>query len=168
MFKKIAVAATLALLASSSFAQDRPAFYAGADAGSTKLDGISDRQSSFGAFIGYQINTNFALEASYRRLADFDVNDNGTNVGVTVDQTAASLIGILPLGSGFNVYSRLGYNRLDAKGRSGYSNATDSSSGVLYGVGVGYSFTPTISARFEAQKPSSDTSNVSASLALKF
>ena len=168
MFKKIAFAATLALLASSSFAQTRPSFYAGADVGSTKLDGISDRHSSFGGFIGYQINTNFALEAGYRRLADFDVNVSGTNVGVTVDQTAASLIGILPLGSGFNVYSRLGYNRLDAKGRVGYSSATDSTSGVLYGVGVGYSFTPTISARLEAQKPSSDTSNVAASLSLKF
>lgn len=168
MFKKIAFAATLALLASSSFAQERPAFYGGADAGSTKLDGVSDRQSSFGAFIGYQLNPNFALEASYRRLADFDVNYSGTNVGITLDQTAASLIGILPLGSGFNVYSRLGYNRIDAKGRAGYSSATDSTSGVLYGVGVGYSFTPTISARLEAQKPSSDSSNVSASLALKF
>ena len=50
MFKKIAFAATLAILASSSFAADRPSFYAGADVGSTKLDGISDRQSSFGGF----------------------------------------------------------------------------------------------------------------------
>ncbi|GGE85122.1 RNA methyltransferase [Massilia psychrophila] len=47
-------------------------------------------------------------------------------------------------------------------------SATDSTSGVLYGVGVGYAFTPTISARLEAQKPSSDTSNVAASLSLKF
>ena len=168
MFKKIAFAATLAVMACSASAQERPALYAGADVGSTKLDGISDRQSSFGAFVGYQINTNFAVEAGYRRLADFDVNVGASNVGVTVDQTAASLLGILPLGSGFNVYSRLGYNRLDAKGRLGYSSATDSTSGVLYGVGVGYAFTPTISARLEAQKPSSDTSNVAASLSLKF
>ena len=168
MFKKIAFAATLALLASSSFAQTAPSFYAGADVGSTKLDGISDRQSSFGGFLGYQINPNFAVEVGYRRLADFDVNVSGTNVGVTVDQAAASVIGILPLASGFNIYSRLGYNRLEAKGRVSNISATDSTSGVLYGVGVGYSFTPNISARLEAQKPSSDSSNVAASLSLKF
>jgi OOP family OmpA-OmpF porin len=168
MFKKIAFAATLAILASSSFAADRPSFYAGADVGSTKVDGISDRQSSFGAFLGYQINQNIALEAGYRRLADFDTTFGANNVGVTLDQSAVSVVGTLPLSSGFNVFSRLGYNRIDAKGSTAYSSATDSTSGVLYGVGVGYSFTPAISARLEAQKPSSDSSNVAASLSLKF
>lgn len=168
MFKKIAFAATLAILASSSFAAERPSFYAGADVGSTKVDGISDRQSSFGAFLGYQFNQNIAVEAGYRRLADFDAIYGGNTVGVTLDQSAVSVVGTLPLSSGFNVFSRLGYNRIDAKGSTGYSSATDSTSGVLYGVGVGYSFTPTISARLEAQKPSSDSSNVAASLSLKF
>ena len=168
MFKKIAFAASLAIMACSASAQDRPSFYAGADVGSTELDGISDRQNSFGAFVGYQINTNFAAEVGYRRLADFDVKFGANNVGITLDQAAVSMLGILPLSSGFNVYGRLGYNRLEAKGRAGYSSATDSTSGALYGVGVGYSFTPTISARLEAQKPSSDSSNVAASLSLKF
>jgi OOP family OmpA-OmpF porin len=160
MFKKIAFAATLAILASSSFAQVRPSIYAGVDVGSTKLDGISDRQSSFGGFVGYQINPSFAVEAGYRRLADFD--------NITINQTAVSVIGTLPLQSGFNVYGRLGYNHLDSKASYAYSSATDSTSGVLYGVGVGYNFTPTIAARLEVQKPTSDTSNVGASLSLKF
>lgn len=169
MFKKIAIAAVLAVVASSSFAQQRPAVYAGADVGSTKFDGISDRQSSFGAFVGYQFHPNFAIEAGYRRLGDFDVNVGGTNVGLTVDQTALSFIGSVPLQSGFNVYGRLGYNRLEAKGSvAGYGSASDSDSGVLYGVGVGYTFTPNITARLEAQRPSSDSSNLGASLSLKF
>ena len=134
--------------------------YAGVDVGSTKLDGMSDRQSSFGGFVGYQFNQNFAVEAGYRRLADFD--------NVTVDQTHASVIGILPLQSNFNVYGRLGYNHLDAKASYAHTSASDSTSGVLYGVGVGYNFTPTITARLEAQKPASDTSNIGASLSLKF
>ena len=95
------------------------------------------------------------------------INRRRNKVGVTSTR-APSVIGTLPLSSGFNVYSRLGYNRIDAKGSIGYSSATDSTSGVLYGVGVGYSFTPAISARLEAQKPSSDSSNVAASLSLKF
>lgn len=172
MFKKLAIAAALAVVASSSFAQQmmpRPAIYAGIDVGSTKFDGISDRQSSFGGFVGYQFHPNFAIEAGYKRLGDFDVMAGSTKVGVTVDQTALSFIGSVPLQSGFNVYGRLGYNRLDAKGSvAGYGSATDSTSGVLYGVGVGYSFTPTISARLEAQRPSSDSSNIGASVSMKF
>jgi opacity protein-like surface antigen len=160
MFKKIAIAATLAVLASSSFAQVRPSLYGGVDIGSTKLDGMSDRQSSFGGFIGYQVNQSVAVEAGYRRLADFD--------NVTLDQTHASVIGILPLQSKFNVYGRLGYNHLEAKASYSHSSVSDSTSGVLYGVGVGYDFTPTITGRLEAQKPTSDTSNIGASLSLKF
>ena len=160
MFKKIALAATLAIAATSSFAQVRPAVYAGIDVGSTKLDGISDRQSSFGGFVGYQFNQSFAVEAGYRRLADFD--------NVTINQTHASVIGILPLQSNFNIYGRLGYNHLEAKVSAPFSGLTDSTSGVLYGVGFGYNFTPNITARLEVQKPTSDTSNVSGTLSLKF
>ncbi|MDB5918584.1 MAG: hypothetical protein JWR40_2818 [Massilia sp.] len=158
MIKKIAFAAMLAIVACSASAQVRPSFYVGADVGSTKIDGLSGHQSSFGGFAGYQFNQNFAVEAGYRRLADFD--------NVTVNQTHASVIGIVPLQSGFNVYGRLGYNNLDTKANSGYT--ANLGTGVLYGVGVGYDFTPTIAVRVEAQKPSSDSSNVGASLALKF
>lgn len=160
MFKKIALAATLAIAATSSFAQVRPSVYAGVDVGSTKIDGISDRQSSFGGFVGYQFNDSFAVEAGYRRLADFD--------NITVNQTHASVIGILPLQSNFNIYGRLGYNNLDVKNSTAFGSLKDSTSGVLYGVGVGYNFTPNITARLEAQKPTSDTSNVSGTLSLKF
>jgi OOP family OmpA-OmpF porin len=160
MFKKIALAATLAIVATSSFAQVRPSVYAGVDVGSTKIDGISDRQSSFGGFVGYQFNQSFAVEAGYRRLADFD--------NITVNQTHASVIGILPLQSNFNIYGRLGYNNLDVKNSTAFGALKDSTSGVLYGVGVGYNFTPNITARLEAQKPTSDSSNVSGTLSLKF
>jgi OOP family OmpA-OmpF porin len=158
MFKKIAIAASLAIMACSASAQVRPSFYVGADVGNTKIDGLSGHQSSFGGFLGYQFNQNFAVEGGYRRLADFD--------NVTVNQTHVSAIGIVPLQGGFNIYGRLGYNNLDTKVNSG--NTTDLGTGVLYGVGVGYNFTPAIAVRLEAQKPSSDSSNLGASLSLKF
>jgi len=165
MFKKIAVAAALAIVASSSFAA--PSFYVGGDVGSTKLDGLSDRQTSYGAYAGYEFMPNFAAEVGVRRLADFDVNFSNTNVGVTVDQYALSLIGTLPLSGGFNVFGRLGYNKLNATA-SANTSASESTSGGLYGVGVGYAFTPTISARAEIQKPSSDSTNVSVGVSFKF
>lgn len=169
MFKKIAFAAALAIVTSSSFAADKPFFYAGADVGSTKIDGLSDRQTSFGGFVGYSFNQNIAVEAGYRRLADFDLFvGNNTSVGVTLDQTAVSAIGTLPLGSGFNVFGRLGYNRVNATGSTSGFQAADSTSGVLYGIGAGYAFSPTVSARLELQKPSSDSTNVSVGVSFKF
>ena len=163
MFKKIAVAAALAVMASSSFAADAPKFYAGVDAGSTKLDNY-DRETSYGAFVGYQFNTNFALEGGYRRLADFDV----IGADVKADQAAISVIGSLPVGNGFGVYGRLGYNRVDVKASyNGYS-AKDKTDGVLYGIGATYAFTPVITGRIEAQRPTSDTTNISAGVAFAF
>jgi OOP family OmpA-OmpF porin len=166
--RKIAIAAALAIVTSSSFAADKPFFYAGADVGSSQFDDLSDRQNSFGGFVGYSFNQNIAVEAGYRRLADFDLNFGTTAVGVTLDQTAVSVIGTLPLSSGFNVFSRLGYNRLNATGNSSGIQAADSTSGVLYGIGAGYAFSPTVSARLELQKPSSDSTNVSVGVSFKF
>ncbi|MDB5934737.1 MAG: hypothetical protein JWQ01_2081 [Massilia sp.] len=168
MFKKIAIAATLAILSTSSFAAETPAVYAGVDVGTTKVDGFSDRETSFGGFIGYQFHQNVAVELGYRRLADFDTVVSGTNVGVKLNQTALSFVGTLPLSSGFNVFGRLGYNHLEAKASVSGSSATDSTNKALYGVGVGYAFNAKIAARLEVQKPSSDSSNVSVSVSYKF
>ncbi|MES2757448.1 MAG: outer membrane beta-barrel protein [Pseudomonadota bacterium] len=168
MFKKIAFAAALAILSTSSFAAENPSFYAGLDTGSTKIDGFSDREVSFGGFIGYQFHQNIAVEVGYRNLADYDTVFNGTNVGFKVNQTAVSFIGTLPLSSGFNVFGRLGYNRLEAKGGAAGFSATDSTNEGVYGVGVGYAFNAKVSARLEVQKPSSDSSNVSIGVSYKF
>jgi OOP family OmpA-OmpF porin len=158
MIKKIAIAASLAVLASSAFAAPgTPGVYAGVDVGSSKVSGIDDRETSAGAFVGYNFNQNFALEAGYRRLFDADE--------YSVDQAALSVIGTIPLNNGFSVYGRLGYNRLNLEvqdeGKAHESKA-------LYGFGVGYAFTPTISGRVEVQKPHSDVTNVSAGVAFQF
>lgn len=168
MFKKIAFAAALAILSTSSFAAEQPSLYAGLDVGSTKIDGFSDRETSFGGFIGYQFHQNIAVEVGYRSLADFDTVVSGTKVGVKLNQTAVSFIGTLPLSSGFNVFGRLGYNRLEAKGSVASFSAAESSNDAMYGVGVGYAFNAKISARVEIQKPSSDSSNVSVGVSYKF
>jgi opacity protein-like surface antigen len=166
MFKKIAIVATLSLLASSSFAA--APIYAGADFGSTKIDDASDRSSSYGAFIGYKFHENFAIEGSFRRLGDFDFAVGTASANAKIDQTALSVIGSLPLASGFNLYARLGYNQLKVKASIGGSSGDDSTSGGLYGVGVGYTFSPTVSARLEVQKPSSDSTNVHAGVVFNF
>jgi predicted porin len=160
MLKKIVAAAALAVMASSSFAGTPGTLYGGLDVGSTKVDGISGKETSFGGFVGYNFHQNFALEGGFRRLAKYDV----VGEDLTLDQTALSVVGTVPLSQGFNVFGRLGYNHLKAD--SNFGGASDS--GVLYGVGLGYNFSPTIAGRVEVQKPSSDSTNVSVGVAYQF
>ena len=168
MFKKIAIAAALSLIASASFAQAGPASYAGGQINSTKIDGIGGNHTGAGLFVGYQFNENFAIEAGYARLANADITYSGVPVNLKFNQSALSGIATMPLSNGFNVFGRLGYNRVSVKGSGNAGSASDSTSGALYGVGVGYSFTPTIAGRVEYQKASSDSSSAVAAIVFKF
>ena len=168
MFKKIVLSAALAVLSSSSFAADTLSYYAGADVGTTKIDNFSGRKTSFGGFFGVQLTENVAVEGAYRRLGDFDQRVGSVNVGVTADQAALSLVGTLPLGNGFSAIGRIGYNRIEAEASVATVKASDTTNKALYGAGFAYAITPMISARLEATKPASDTTNVSVGIVIKF
>jgi len=163
MFKKIAAAAALAFAASSAFAAPT-AYYGGLDLGSTKLDGLSDNKASVGGFLGYGFNQNFAIELGYRQLGSWDV----LGVNVKAKQTHLSVVGSYPLGNQVEVYGRLGYNQLRGEASYGGLSYGDDTSGVMYGAGLSYKFTPTISGRFEVQKPSSDSTNYGVGVVFKF
>jgi OOP family OmpA-OmpF porin len=160
IMKKILAAAALAMLATSSFAAPPGTLYAGVDGGSTKVDGTSRKETSYGGFVGYNFHQNFALEAGFRRLGLWE--EPGEDL--KIDQTALSVIGSVPLSQAFSVYGRLGYNHL----KTGRCSCKYSDSGVLYGVGLGYTFSETVAARVEVQKPTSDSTNVSVGLAIQF
>lgn len=161
MFKKIAVAAALVAASSAVFAAEPTPFYAGVDVSSTKAYDLDDK-FGYGAFIGYKINPNVAVEAGYHRLVD---SDFGIGADATADQMDVSLIGSLPLSGGFSMYGRIGYNRVDLE-----SNFSDKShtNNALYGIGMGYAFTPVINGRLEVQKPDSDITKIVAGVAYSF
>lgn len=165
MIKKIAISAALAILASSAFAAAPGSVYVGGDIGSSKVSGDDDRETSAGAFVGYNFNENFALEGGYRRLYD---GDDAFFGDATYDQASVSVIGSIPLNNGFSVYGRLGYNRLNTEIERAGANYKEHESKALYGVGASYAFTPTISGRVEVQKPRSDLTNLSAGVAFQF
>ncbi|NHZ93972.1 outer membrane beta-barrel protein [Massilia sp. CCM 8733] len=164
VFKKIALAAALAVMASSSFAAEANKFYVGGDFGTTKVDDYSDRETGYGAFVGYNITPTIAVEAGYRRLASFEEY----RTDVTFDQAAISVIGSIPLSSGFGLYGRLGYNRLEAKASGGGFSESESTNKALFGFGATYAFTPAISGRIEVQRPSGDLTNFSAGVSFQF
>lgn len=166
MLKKIAAAAALVIASSSAFAAQPQTIYAGADVGKSELkyDGAKSRDTSVGAFVGYNILANLAVEAHVRRLGEFNIY--GANV--KGEQAGVSVLGSIPLGSNFNVFGRLGVNRIEAKADAGRGVYSDSSTGAVVGLGLGYAFTPNVSARLELQKPEEDTTNLSVGVAFQF
>ena len=169
MFKHIAAATAILIASSSAFAAQPGSFYAGADVGKTRIDGISGRGTSIGAFLGYNFHENFAFEAGYRRLASLDFTAGSVSGDIDLNQAAVSLVGTLPLNNGFNLFGRLGYNRIEVDSKvRGFGGAKESESNALAGVGIGYAFSPAVSARLEWQKPASDASNLSVGVAFAF
>jgi OOP family OmpA-OmpF porin len=87
---------------------------------------------------------------------------------LTLDMIDVSVIGSLPLSNGFDVFARLGYNRLEAKADVAGFTGKEHDSGGLYGLGLGYSFSPIVHARLEVQKPASDTTRIAAGVSYRF
>jgi OOP family OmpA-OmpF porin len=168
MLKQIAIAGVLTIVASSSFAygpgdpEFYPSNYVGFDVGSTRLTDTSVRHNSHGLYLGYEFAQNFAFEVAARRLGAFDHCCHQ----LIFDQAAISLVGAVPLGN-FNIFSRIGYNKLRITAKPPHV-PTETTSGGLVGVGVGYTFSPTVSARVEIQKPSDDLSNVSFGVTIRY
>lgn len=148
-------------------AADQPYFYAGADIGTTKGEGSSERKSGYGAFAGYQINSTFALEGGYRRVVHYDASFDVYNYHVRIDQLALSVLGSIPLNQGLSLYGRLGYNRLNFSAR-GDLNEKIHETEPLLGVGLAYSFTPTVSARLELQRPIREVVSLNAGVSFRF
>lgn len=166
MFKKI-VAAALIAASSTAFAAEVPGVYAGVDLGSTKVDNY-ERDEGFGAFVGYKFNETIAIEGGYHRLADTEYRYGSLKGSATVDQLDVSVLGTLPLSNGFSLFGRLGWNRLEAEADFAGFSRSEHDSNVLYGIGLGYSFSPVISGRVEVQKPASDTTKVAVGIAYHF
>jgi opacity protein-like surface antigen len=162
MLKKIAAAVVLSTLAASSFAA--PGFYAGVDAGRTQMHSDSD-VNSLGAFVGYRFNDYLGAELGYRELGQWGA---GTGFDYKAEQTAFSAVGTLPLSKGFNVFGRLGVNNIHVNSDFGAINRSNTDLKLLYGLGVGYSFSPNISARVEVQKPWAALTNIGASFIYSF
>ena len=169
MFKKIAAAVALVAASSAAFAQPffqqqgAPSLYAGVAGTSTEIDDM-DRESGYGAFLGYKFNDSIAIEGGYYRVADARVG----RADLTLDQVDLSVIGTMPLSNGFDVYGRLGYARLNAEAEIDGYTGKEHDSNALFGLGLGYTFSPVVHGRLEVQRPASDTTKIVAGVAFKF
>lgn len=172
MFKKIAAAVALVAASATAFAQpfaqqQAPTLYAGIAGTSSEIDGF-DREGGYGAFIGYKFNQSIAIEGGYYRVADTEYRAGALRADLTLDQIDLSVIGTLPLSNGFDVYGRLGYARLEAEADIAGNSGKEHDSGAVYGLGLGYTFSPVVHGRLEVQRPSSDITKVVAGVSYTF
>jgi OOP family OmpA-OmpF porin len=169
MFKKIAVAAALAAVASSALAAGSKGFYGGLDIGSTKIRNVDDNGTSFGSVVGYGFNRYVALEFGYRRLGTWDIHGGPFDGGTyRSDQMLLTVVGSYPLTQELDLYGRTGFNDMANESSARGQSTTNDLSGGVYGVGLRYHFTPTISGRIEVMKPTVDSTNVNVGVVFKF
>lgn len=168
MLNKIVLAATLAIASTAAAAAgDAPYFYAGADVGTTKVDGISDRESGYGVLGGYQINASLAIEAGYRSLIDYNATYEDEQYDYRLTQMSLSVVGSIPLNEQFKLFGRVGYNRIVGKTSYDFGHKEHTTRG-MFGAGIQYDFTPAVSARVELQKPMSELTTLSAGVSFRF
>ncbi len=141
--KKTALAILLASMAMPSFASvDTTAFsgevlfgYANHDASGSPF---SDSVFSYGIRGGYQVNENFAIEASYQELGEAE-DSNGVN---TLKMDASALMlgvkGIYPLQNGFSVVGRLGLSSLTLDLSDSTGSISDDGTELYFGIGAQY------------------------------
>jgi OOP family OmpA-OmpF porin len=160
---KYLAAAALSLAAATASAG--PAgLYAGVGAGATRFDDLDSNKAHYGAFVGYGFNQTFAFEVGHTRHGGWEYH--GTEV--KLQRTDFTMVGATPLGRDLDLYARVGYayGRLDSE--LAKTRGEDDIDSGIFGVGLGYRFSPKLSARVELQRPFAAGTSGTASLVWTF
>jgi OOP family OmpA-OmpF porin len=141
--------------------------------GNAGITGTKETDTAWKVFGGYRINRHFAVEGAYINLGKFSESTTVTSInGVAVAPVAltvdvktkngfyASAVGIVPLGSQFSLFGKLGVYTIKTEatatassgGRTASSSGSDRNEDLMFGVGASYDFTKEIAARAEWER----------------
>lgn len=145
--------AVLALPAAAQM--DMTAFYVGGGIGQSKfkdacngVSNCSDTDTAFKFFGGWQFNPYIAAEFGY--------NDLGKASAGSADLKGTawelSAVGSFPVGANFSILGRLGGYHGELKGDSPVGSASDTKTGLTYGLGAGYDLNKNLGFRAEWQR----------------
>ena len=124
-----------------------------------------DRSQGFRIFGGYQFTPNFGLEAGYADLGKFGFTASTTPPGtlngdIRLQGLSVDLVGTLPVTDKFSVLGRIGLASINARdtftGTGAVNvvnpNPSKRDTNAKFGLGLGYSFTPSLGMRLEAER----------------
>jgi OOP family OmpA-OmpF porin len=117
------------------------------------------KDTSWNAFVGYQVNRHFAVELGYVDLGKSFSSGllGGVPATASLDTTAIELlaVGMLPLSDAFSIYGKFGMYRYETDSVStGPAAGAGSADDVEFTIGIGgqYGFTRNIAVRAEWQR----------------
>jgi OOP family OmpA-OmpF porin len=129
--------------------------------GELSCDGVSgpgvscdDKDTAFKIFAGYQINRNFAAELTYQDFGKVSASAAPFSVEIKSHAFDLSALGMLPFAGQFAGYGRLGVYAAKSEGTTnipGVSNASESNTGLVYGLGLQWDPMPKLGVRVEWQ-----------------
>jgi OmpA-OmpF porin, OOP family len=199
-FMNFKVKALLAVVAVSASSLASAQWYVGGSVGvsntslnesSLRLTGVatqalSKNESDTGtkAWVGYQLNKNFAIEGGYVNLGQFSASNtytgpNGTlTAKIKTDGWNLAVLGMLPLGSNMSMFAKLGAYMSTTSGTSSgtgtlppgaIASVSNSETNVMYGFGLDYNLSKSWVVRgelesFQDLRPSSTANKGNVSL----
>jgi predicted porin len=158
-----ALAADSGFYVGASAGQARPSFDSTPAVAAGFPVTFDSSSSAWKAFVAYEFNRYFAVEANYVNLGTYNVNVNvlGTPLFTDINITGwgAALVGTLPLRNDFSLLGRVGETRV-RESRGTCSNicaintafSADNTWSPSFGIGIKYDFNPNFSARAEAER----------------
>lgn len=106
---------------------------------------VDDKGLAGGGNVGYQFNSNFAVEGGFTQFSNTKVKITIPGIGIATNSIRENTFdlagkGILPLGNGFSLYGKLGAAYVNAN-NLGYGNDRVA---PLGSVGLSYDITPNL------------------------
>ena len=152
----LVAAAMLASFSGAALAEG--SFYGALDVGQSKYPGAcddmpagvscSETDTMFRGSIGYPINPNLAVEASYADYGASEASGFGATASVAASGFQFSAVGSLPISDVFSLTGKLGVALTKGElSGTGFVTEDDSSTTVAYGVGVRYNISKTVAVR---------------------
>ena len=128
----------------------------------TFTSSLNNKDDGYKLQAGYQFNPYVAIEGGYVQLgrAKYSVTYQGTTSNAEIDVSGwdFSVVGILPIGSQFNLFAKVGRSTFVGKEKASVAGVSldtgedQTRVGGTYGVGASYSLTKETSLRIEYER----------------
>jgi len=136
-------------------------FYAGAaigqsDAGCKGLPSgatCDPKDTAWRILGGWQLNRHFGAEIAYTDFGEFSASFAGVDQKIEANAFELVGVGTYPLAEGFSLYGKLGLYRADSEGSTSLGDsASETNTGLTFGIGGRYDFNRNFGLRVEWQR----------------